>query len=119
MNGEETKRDLKLRTKQYALRIIRLYSSLETIGAAGVIGRQLLRSETSVGAQNREACRARSTAEFISKMESATQELDESGYWIELLLEARLVEERLLHDLQQETDELIAIFVSSAKTAKK
>jgi len=119
MNGEEAKRGLKQRTKQYALRIIRLYASLETTGAAGVIGRQLLRSGTSVGAQYREACRARSTAEFISKMESATQELDESAYWIELLLEAHLVEERLLGDLQRETDELIAIFVSSAKTAKK
>jgi four helix bundle protein len=119
MNGEEAKRDLKRRTKEYALRIIRLYSSLPTNGAAGVIGRQLLRSGTSVGAQYREACRARSTAEFVSKMESATQELDESGYWIELLLEAHLVEERLLRDLQQETEELIAIFVSSARTAKR
>src|SRR5690349_1661605 len=118
MNGEEHKPDLRQRTKQYALRIIRLCATLGTTGAAGVIARQLLRSGTSVGAQYREACRARSTAEFISKMESATQELDESGYWIELLLEGHLVEERLLGDLQRETDELIAIFVSSAKTAK-
>src|SRR5215207_8960613 len=118
LNDEQKASDLKLRTKQFALRIIRLYSSLGTSGAAGVIARQLLRCGTSVGAQYREAARARSPAEFISKIESGTQELDESTYWMELLQEARLVDESLLRDLQAEADELMAIFVSSAKTTK-
>lgn len=111
--------DLKQRTKQFGLRIIRLFSSLPTNGAAGVIGRQLLRCGTSVGAQYREAARARSAAEFISKIESATQELDESVYWIELLEESELVKKHLLTDLKQEAEELTRIFVSSALTAKK
>src|SRR5687768_16491431 len=116
---EPKTRDLKRRTKEFALRIIRLYASLSTTGAAGVIGKQLLRSGTSVGAQYREAARARSPAEFISKIESATQELDESVYWIELLEESALIEKRLLEGLKQEAEELTRIFVSSALTAKK
>ena len=119
LNDEQKTSDLKQRTKQFALRIIRLYSSLGTSGAAAVIGKQLLRSGTSVGAQYREAARARSPAEFISKMQSATQELDESVYWMELLVESSLVEDRLLEGLKQEADELIRLFVSSALTAKK
>ena len=119
LNDEQKTKDLKLRTKQFALRIIRLYSSLSTTGAAGVIGKQLLRCGTSVGAQYREAARARSAAEFISKLESATQELDESTYWMELLDESSLVEARLLEGLKQEAEELTRIFVSSALTAKK
>jgi four helix bundle protein len=82
------------------------------------LGRQLLRSGTSVGAQYREACRARSPAEFVSKLESANQELDETHYWLELLMEAGLIPKRLLDPLAQEANELIAIFVASAKQAK-
>ena len=119
LNDEQKTKDLRQRTKLFALRIIRLYSSLPTNGAAGVIGRQLLRSGTSVGAQYREAARARSPAEFISKMESATQELDESMYWMELLEESDLVQRHLLVELKQEAEELTRIFVSSALTAKK
>jgi four helix bundle protein len=119
LNDEQKTTDLKRRTKEFALRIIRLYSSLGTNGAAGVIGKQLLRCGTSVGAQYREAARARSAAEFISKIESATQELDETIYWMELLQESALVEKRLLEGLRQEAEELTRIFVSSAKTAKK
>jgi four helix bundle protein len=119
LNDEQKTRDLKQRTKLFALRVIRLYSSLPAIGAAGVIGRQLLRCGTSVGAQYREAARARSAAEFISKIESATQELDESLYWMELLEESELVARHLLADLKQEAVELTRIFVSSALTAKK
>src|SRR6266550_1060341 len=96
LNDESKTKDLRQRTKQFALRVIRLCSTLGSSGAAGVIGRQLLRCGTSVGAQYREACRARSPAEFVSKIESATQELDESIYWLELLEEAELVEQRLL-----------------------
>ena len=102
LNDEQKTRDLKERTKQFAPRIIRLYSSLGRDGAAGVIGMQLLRSGTSVGAQYREAARARSQAEFISKVESLTQELDETIYWMELLQDAHLVDPRLLRDLLEE-----------------
>jgi four helix bundle protein len=119
MNQEERPLDLKVRTKQFALRVIRVCAALGNAGTAGVIARQLLRCGTSVGAQYREACRARSPAEFISKMESATQELDESTYWLEILQEAELIEERMLVGLHAEADELIAIFVASVKTAKQ
>jgi four helix bundle protein len=84
-----------------------------------VIGRQIVRSGTSVGAQYREASRARSAAEFISKMESATQELDETTYWLELLQESGVVQERLLRELHNEADELIRVFVASVRTAKE
>ncbi len=87
-------------------------------GEAQVIGKQVLRSGTSVGAQYREACRAKSPADFINKMEGSLQELDETAYWLELLIEGSIVKPELLSDLQKETDELIAIFVSSVRTAK-
>ena len=82
--------DLKNRTKTYALRIIKLYQTWPKSGEAQVIGKQILRSGTSVGAQYREACRAKSPADFINKMEGSLQELDETGYWLELLQTARL-----------------------------
>jgi four helix bundle protein len=82
-------RDLKTRTKQFALRIIRLYKALPNTVEAQVIGKQVLRSGTSVGAQYREATRARSDAEFISKIESGLQELEETIYWLELLVESQ------------------------------
>ena len=110
--------DLKLRTKKFALRIIKLYASLPKTPPAQVIGRQILKSGTSVGAQYREACRSRSNAEFISKMQSSLQELDETAFWLELLVEGSIVRASKLEDPQQETEELIAIFVSSIKTAK-
>ncbi|MBI4760316.1 MAG: four helix bundle protein [Chloroflexi bacterium] len=111
--------DLRLRTKQFALRIIRLYQRLPRSGEAQVIGKQVLRSGTSVGAQYREACRAKSPADFISKMEGSLQELDETGYWLELLIEGGVIKPEKLGDLQKETEELIAIFVASVKTAKR
>jgi four helix bundle protein len=110
--------DLKLRTKKYALRIIKLYASLPRTVPAQVIGKQMVKSGTSVGAQYREACRARSNAEFISKMQSSLQELDETAFWLELLVEGEIVPAEKLGDLQKETEELIAIFVSSVKTAR-
>ena len=110
--------DLKKRTKQYALRIINLFRSLPKTGEASIIGKQVLRSGTSVGAQYREACRSRSNAEFISKMESSLQELDETAYWLELLIESEIVPAKLLGELLLETEELTAIFVSSVKTTK-
>jgi four helix bundle protein len=113
------KQDLRPRTTAYALRIIRLYGSLPKTTEAQVMGRQLLRSGTSVGAHYREATRARSRAEFVSKIEGALQELDERSYWLELLGQSGIVSKQLLADLCTETDELIAIFTTSAMTAKR
>ena len=110
--------DLKSRTKIFALRIVKLFTSLPKTAEAQVIGKQVLRSGTSVGAQYREACRSRSNSEFISKMQSSLQELDETAYWLELLVDGGMVRPEKLSELQKETDELIAIFVSSVKTAR-
>ncbi len=112
------RQDLKERTKQYALRIIRLYTSLPKTTEAQVMGRQVLKSGTSVGAQYREANRAKSDADFISKVEGSLQELDETEYWLELLTEAGIVPVERLAPLLNETDELIAIFVTIVKKTK-
>ena len=111
--------DLRHRTKSFALRIIRLYSSLPSSTVAQVIGKQVLRSGTSVGAHYREAYRSRSDAEFISKIEVALQELEETIYWLELLIESELVPKKRLKNLLQEASELIAIFITSVKTVKQ
>ena len=111
--------DLKDRTKKFALRIIKLYTSLPKTIESQVMGKQILRSGTSVGAQYSESIRARSTAKFISKIESALQELEETTYWMELLVESEIVKAEKLKDLQAEAEELIAILVSSVKTAKR
>ena len=103
----------------YALRIIKLFQTLPKTGEAQVIGKQILRSGTSVGAQYREACRAKSPADFINKMEGSLQELDETGYWLELLAESGIMPTDQLADLQKENNELTAIFVASVITAKK
>jgi four helix bundle protein len=119
MSDSFVERDLKKRTKQYALRIIRLYSSLEKNAVAQVLGRQLLRSGTSVGAHYREASRGRSVAEFVSKMEGGLQELDETAYWLELLVETKAVSAKRLAPLMDETEQLLSIFVASVKTSKQ
>ena len=111
-------RDLRIRTKEFALRVIRLVNSLEYGKSTDVIGKQLLRSGTSVGANYRAACRGRSTAEFIAKMGIVEEEADESVYWMELLVEGKLVRAELLDELIHEANELVAIVVASIKTAK-
>ncbi|KKK76505.1 hypothetical protein LCGC14_2862960 [marine sediment metagenome] len=111
--------DLRKRTKAFALRIVRMYVSLPKTSEAQVLGKQVLRSGTSPGAQYREAYRSRSTAEFTSKIEGGLQELEETAYWLELLVESGIVPEKRMAELLKETDELIAIFAASAKTAKK
>ena len=111
-DANQQKRNLKKRLKEYALRIIRLYESLPKHGAVHVISHQLLRSGTSPGAQYYEACRAKSDADFISKIEGALQELEESGYWIELLIDGEFVTESKLKPLYDETQELIKILVT-------
>lgn len=111
--------DLRKRTKDFALRIIRVFVSLPPTTVAQVLGKQLLRSGTSVGAHYREACRARSTAEFISKIEGGLQELDETLYWLELVVEAEVIPANLLTSLMDEANQLIAILVTCAKNAKQ
>lgn len=112
------KGDLKTRTKDFALRIIKLYSSLPKSTEAQVIGKQVLRSGTSVGAHYREAKRARSDAEFISKVEGGMQELEETLYWFELLMQSQIVSAAKLQPLSEEAEEIMAMMVSSVKTVK-
>jgi four helix bundle protein len=110
--------DLKVRTKQFALRVIRVYRGLPSSDEARVIGRQLLRSATSVGANYRAACRARSRAEFIAKLGIVLEEADEAVFWLELLLETGILDRKRLEPLLREANELTSIFVSSLRTAK-
>ena len=112
-------KDLKQRTKEFALRIIKLVEALPKSRTSDVIGKQLLRSGTSVGANYRSACRARSPADFISKMGIVEEEADESLFWMELLIESGIVKIEKLESLMKESDELLAITVSSIKTARK
>jgi four helix bundle protein len=115
---QNRKVDLADRTKLYARRIIRLVSCLPKSVVAQVLGKQVLRSGTSVGANYREASRARSKAEFIAKMGDCLKELGESEYWLDLLSEENVVPPAKLAPLLEETRELIAIFVTSIKTAR-
>jgi len=112
-------RDLKQRTKLFALGVITFVESLPRSRTAEILGRQLLRSGTSVGANYRSACRARSTAEFISKMGIVEEEVDESIYWMELLVEGGIIQLKDAHHLITEANELLAIVISSIKTARK
>ena len=112
-------RSLADRTKAFALRIVRLFVALPPSDVARTIGRQMLRSGTSVGAHGREAFRSRSDAELISKLEVAIQELDETMYWIELLVDAEIVAPDRLGALLEEANELLAILVSSVRTLKR
>jgi four helix bundle protein len=111
--------NLKTRTKDFALRIIKLVESLPKTRTSDVIGRQLLRSGTSVAANYRSSCRTRSNADFISKMGIVEEEADESLLWLELLVESGVVKEKSVELLMKEADELVAIIVSSIKTARK
>lgn len=110
--------DLKERTKAFALQIIRLYTTLPKTTEAQVIGKQVLRSGTSVGAHYREAQRAKSNADFISKIEGGLQELEETGYWLELLADSGIVAAERLEPLQDEAEELTAIFVTIVNKVK-
>jgi four helix bundle protein len=110
--------DLALRTKNFARRIIRLYTALPKETAAQVLGKQLLRAGTSVGANYREARRGRSKAEFISKVGDSLKEADETAYWLEPLADEKIVAKNRLEPLLQETNELIAILVTISKRAR-
>src|ERR1700747_937794 len=116
MQPEE--RHLRQRTKDFALQIIRMFAGLPKTTEAQVLGKQVLRSGTSVGANYREACRGRSKAEFLSKCGDSLRELEESAYWLELLVEAGIMGSDRLCSLRQECKELIAIFVTIINRAK-
>ena len=110
--------DLRSRTKRFALRIIKLYVALPKTTEAQVLGKQALRSGTSVGAHYREGTRARSTAEFVSKLGGAQQELQETAYWLELLGDSEIVKASKLENLMNEIEELAKILTTCIKNAK-
>jgi len=114
-----TSKELQARTKAFALRVIKLVDALPRGTAGWVIGRQLLRSATSVGANYRAACRAQSHAEFAAKLSIVVEEADESLYWLELLQESGLIKPRRLTELLKEANQLVAISVAARKTAKQ
>ncbi|MBX3388934.1 MAG: four helix bundle protein [Phycisphaeraceae bacterium] len=107
------------RTRAFSLRVIKLAESLPATRTSEVIGRQLLRSGTSVGANYRAAQRAKSRRDFIHKLGTVEEEADESAYWMEMLIEAKIVKSARLHQLLQECNEILAIVAASARTARK
>ena len=109
--------ELKLRTKQFALRVIRLVAVLPKTIEGRAIASQLVRSGTSVAANYRAACRARSRSEFVAKMGVVLEEADETQLWLELITEAKLLPVKLVEPLLEEANELVAIFVASRKSA--
>ena len=111
--------DLKKRTKAFALRILKLVDALPKTTAGRALASQIVRSGTSVGANYRAACRARSTADFIAKMGIVEEESDETLFWLELLEESELVSATKLTAIKEEANELIAITVASIKTARR
>ena len=118
-DGSMNRDELRLRTKQFALRIIRLVAALPDGTIGWVLGKQLLRSGTSIGANYREALRASSRRHFQTTIEIALREADETLYWLELLSEAEIVAPSRLNDLTRECDELVAIFTATVKTTRE
>ena len=110
--------DLLARTKKFALRVIKLVNALPKTLAGRTIGSQLIRSATSVSANYRAACRGRSKPEFIAKLGIVEEEADECCHWLEMIIEAKLMEERLIADLLREANEITAIMVASKRTAR-
>jgi four helix bundle protein len=111
--------DFKLRTKKFSLRIIKLVGALPKTAEGRAIGNQLIRSGTSVGANYRAVCRARSKADFIAKLGIVEEETDECLFWLELIIEAGLIEEELIQALYTEANEILSIVVTSIKSARK
>jgi four helix bundle protein len=110
--------NLPQRTQRFGLRVIRAVAALPATGTAGILGRQPVRSGTSVGANYRAACRGKSRADFIHKLKIAEEECDESLYWMELLVGAELMPERRLAALRAEGAEILAILGASLRTAR-
>ena len=113
-----TKEELKLRTKRFALRVMKLVGSLPNTIVGRNFGNQLVRSGTSVGANYRAACRGRSKAEFIAKLGTVIEEADESGFWMELIIEGGLMKKELVEPLLTESNEILSIMVASRKSAE-
>ena len=118
-NSLEKARELQARTKSFALRIIRMFRSLPKTEEARILGKQVLRSSTSVAANYRAVCRARSKAEFTAKLGVVVEEADETVFWLELLVESGIVPKEKIHSLINEANELVAIFAASRHTARK
>jgi four helix bundle protein len=119
MNRLDQAKQLQERTKKFAIRIIKAFAGPPKDEAACIIGRQFLRSATSVAANYRAACRARSAADFISKISIVAEEADETLFWFELLLEAEVVKMNLFEPLMKEREELLKICSASRATAKR
>jgi four helix bundle protein len=119
MATNDAPQDLRTRTTEYALRIVRLYSSLPKSTEAQTLGRQVLRSGTSVGAHYREGHRAKSDADIVNKFGTLLQELDETDFWLDLLVRAGIVSTQKAGPLIKETNELIAIFTTIVTKIKK
>ena len=117
-NSLEKARTLQARTKTFALRIIRMFRSLPKTAESAIIGKQVLRSGTSVAANYRAVCRARSKAAFTAKLGVVVEEADETVFWMELLVESGIVSEEKIHSLMNEANELLAIFAASRQTAR-
>jgi four helix bundle protein len=114
-----TKEELKNRTRQFALMIINLVDELPNTKAGNTVGNQIIRAVTSVSANYRTVCKARSNADFISKITIVEEECDESLFWLELIRDSKLLEKERLTDLLKEADELTAIFTAAGKTARQ
>ena len=114
-----TPEQMKQRTKQFALRVIRLCQSLEDGWISRTMGQQLLRCGTSVGSNYRAACRGRSPAEFRAKLGIVLEEADESCFWMEMLAESGIIDGKRLENLHQEANELVAITVASLNTSRQ
>jgi four helix bundle protein len=119
MNSLDKATELKRRTKSFAIRIVNLFRSLPRSPDAQTLGKQLLRSGTSVAANYRAVCRARSQAEFISKMGIVVEEADETVFWLELLGDTGIVRPERTQNLLNEANELVAIFGASLRTSKR
>jgi four helix bundle protein len=114
-----TKDELKLRSKKFAVNIVRLVEELPNSKAGNTIGNQIIRSGTSVAANYRSVCRARSNADFISKITVVEEECDETLFWLELIEESEIIKKEKILDLMKEADELTAIFTASGRTARQ
>ncbi len=115
---ESQPEQLRQRTKQFALRIVKLFRALPRSPVAQIMGRQVLRSGTSVAANYRAVCRARSKAEFIAKIGVVVEEADETVFWLEMLVESGIVRAKRMESLRKEARELLAIFAASQRTAR-
>ena len=114
-----TKEQMKARTQRYALRVIKAVQTLPDNRVANVVGSQLIRSGTSVGANYRAACRAKSTADFVNKLKIVEEECDESLYWMELIVESGLLTQRQLGELMKESGEILSIIVAAIKSSRQ